>query len=66
VFEKLYLASRPLMLTELPPWEWDSKRTLLELARHIEQTHIAPEMKDSAAPSEAAGAPPAEAKDRAS
>lgn len=66
VFEKLYLASRPLMLTELPSWEWDSKRTLLELARHVEQRHSTPQQNDFPAPSDAAGAPPAEAKGRAS
>lgn len=37
VFEKLYAASRPLLLTELPDWIWDSKRTLIELVWHVEQ-----------------------------
>lgn len=69
VFEKLYLASRPLMLTELPAWEWDSKRTLLELARHVEAMQKAPARHDSPEPSDApdpTDAPPAEAKDSAS
>lgn len=38
VFERLYAASRPLLLTELPDWAWDSKRTLVELVWHIEKT----------------------------
>lgn len=38
VFEKLYQASRPLLLTELPAWEWDTKRTLLELVRHVDES----------------------------
>lgn len=38
VFERLYAASRPLLLTELPDWTWDSKRTLVELVWHIEKT----------------------------
>lgn len=37
VFEKLYEASRPVLMTELPDWEWDSKRTLIELVWHIEK-----------------------------
>lgn len=37
VFERLYAASRPLLLTELPDWTWDSKRTLVELVWHIEK-----------------------------
>ncbi|NLX10980.1 MAG: hypothetical protein GXY36_15125 [Chloroflexi bacterium] len=37
VFEKLYAASRPLTLLEQPDWDWDSKRTLVELARHVEE-----------------------------
>lgn len=37
VFEKLYEASRPLLLTELPEWHWDNKRTLIELVWHVEQ-----------------------------
>ncbi len=37
VFEKLYAESRSLLLTELPDWEWDSKRTLIELVWHVEQ-----------------------------
>ena len=38
VFERLYAASRPLLLTELPDWTWDPKRTLVELVWHIEKT----------------------------
>jgi len=38
LFEKLYDASRPLLSAQLPTWAWDSKRTLLELAQHVEQT----------------------------
>jgi hypothetical protein len=38
VFEKLYEASQPLLLTKLPDWPWDSKRTLIELVWHIEKT----------------------------
>jgi hypothetical protein len=37
VFEKLYEASKPLLLTELPDWSWDSKRTIIELVWHIEK-----------------------------
>ncbi|MBN1565687.1 MAG: hypothetical protein JXA10_17720 [Anaerolineae bacterium] len=38
VFEKLYQASKPLLLTQLPAWPWDSKRTLIELVWHLEKT----------------------------
>jgi hypothetical protein len=38
VFEKLYVASEPVLDHQMPEWEWDSKRTLVELARHFEQT----------------------------
>lgn len=38
VFEKLYAASQPVLLTQMPTWEWDSKRTLIELVWHIEKT----------------------------
>ncbi len=37
VFEKLYQASEPVLLTDLPEWEWDTKRTLIELVWHMEQ-----------------------------
>ena len=37
VFEKLYGASRPVLDSQMPPWEWDSKRTLVELVWHIEK-----------------------------
>ena len=37
LFERLYAGSRPLLLTELPGWTWDSKRTLIELVWHIEK-----------------------------
>lgn len=57
VFEKLYQASRPLMMNELPEWEWDTKRTLLELVRHVEETQ-----KKAGAPN----APDAQAKGSAS
>lgn len=36
-FEKLYTASRPVLVTDMPEWTWDSKRTLIELVWHIEQ-----------------------------
>jgi len=26
------------MMTQMPGWEWDSKRTLIELVWHIEKT----------------------------
>ena len=45
-FEQLYAASRPLLLTEMPTWEWDSKRTLVELARHYEETEWQAQKKD--------------------
>ena len=37
VFEKLYEASEPVLLTQLPDWSWDSKRTLIELVWHVEK-----------------------------
>lgn len=37
VFEKLYQASEPVLMTDLPEWEWDTKRTLIELVWHMEQ-----------------------------
>lgn len=37
LFEKLYEASQPVTLTQLPDWPWDSKRTLIELVWHIEK-----------------------------
>jgi hypothetical protein len=37
VFEKLYEASEPVLLTQLPDWTWDSKRTLIELVWHVEK-----------------------------
>ena len=37
VFEKLYEASWPVMITEMPDWPWDSKRTLVELVWHVEK-----------------------------
>lgn len=37
MFEKVYEASRPLLLDKQPNWEWDSKRTLIELVWHIEK-----------------------------
>jgi len=36
LFEKLYDASEPLLMTKMPSWSWDSKRTLLELVWHVE------------------------------
>ena len=41
-YSKLYQASRPLPLTELPAWEWDTKRTLLELVRHVDDRRKQP------------------------
>lgn len=38
VFEKLYTASKPLLATQMPQWDWDSKRTLIELVWHIGHT----------------------------
>lgn len=38
VFEKLYEASEPVLATQMPDWTWDSKRTLVELVWHIEQS----------------------------
>ncbi len=70
VFEKLYQASRPLMLTQLPSWEWDTKRTLLELARHVEETHKSSDEREPSAPvndsAAASSAPDVEAKDSVS
>lgn len=37
-FEKLYEVSSPLLITQLPDWPWDSKRTLIELVWHFEKT----------------------------
>lgn len=37
VFEKLYDASEPLLMTQMPDWTWDSKRTLVELVWHVEK-----------------------------
>jgi hypothetical protein len=39
VFEKLYQASKPVLAHQLPDWDWDSKRTLIELVMHLEKTH---------------------------
>jgi hypothetical protein len=38
MFERLYEASTPVPGTDLPDWEWDSKRTLLELVWYVEKT----------------------------
>jgi hypothetical protein len=38
VFEKLYTTSKPVLMNRLPDWAWDSKRTLVELVWHVEQT----------------------------
>lgn len=38
LFEKLYDASSPLLITQMPGWPWDSRRTLLELMWHFEKT----------------------------
>lgn len=37
LFEKLYEVSKPIPLTQMPDWTWDSKRTLLEIVWHIEK-----------------------------
>jgi hypothetical protein len=37
VFEKVYGASKPLPVTQMPEWRWDSKRTLIELVWHLEK-----------------------------
>jgi hypothetical protein len=37
LFEKQYEASQPVLMTQMPDWLWDSKRTLLELVWHIEK-----------------------------
>lgn len=37
LFEKQYEASQPVLMTQMPDWSWDSKRTLLELVWHIEK-----------------------------
>jgi len=58
LFEKLYDASRPLPDVQMPAWEWDSKRTLLELARHVEQTQMA--SQPAKAPDAPGGATPPE------
>jgi hypothetical protein len=39
VFEKVYDASQALLAHDLPPWTWDSKRTLIELVWHVEKLH---------------------------
>ncbi len=38
VFEKVYDASKPVMLAQMPDWTWDSKRTLVELVWYVEKT----------------------------
>ena len=38
VFEKVYSASRPVLITQMPEWPWDSKRTLIELVWHLEKS----------------------------
>lgn len=38
IFEKLYDVSQPVLMTDMPDWPWDSKRTLIELVWHIEKT----------------------------
>jgi hypothetical protein len=38
LFEKLYDASKPVLMNKMPEWPWDSKRTLIELVWHIEKT----------------------------
>lgn len=40
MFEKLYEASRPVLMHQMPEWAWDSKRTLVELVRHVHKTMI--------------------------
>jgi hypothetical protein len=37
VFEKVYGASKPVLATQMPGWNWDSKRTLIELVWHLEK-----------------------------
>jgi len=37
VFEKLYAASEPVLMKDLPDWNWDSRRTLIELVWHVEE-----------------------------
>lgn len=37
VFEKIYEASQPVLVTQMPEWGWDSKRTLIELVWHLEK-----------------------------
>jgi hypothetical protein len=37
VFEKLYDASKPVLMSQMPDWTWDNKRTLLELVWHTEK-----------------------------
>ena len=36
VFERLYEESQPALMTQMPEWPWDSKRTLVELVWHFE------------------------------
>jgi hypothetical protein len=38
LFEKIYAASRPVLMPDLPEWPWDSKRTLIELVWHVEKS----------------------------
>ncbi|MBN1679360.1 MAG: hypothetical protein JW966_03660 [Anaerolineae bacterium] len=38
MFSKLYEASESILLSQMPGWQWDSKRTLLELIWHVEET----------------------------
>jgi len=38
LFEKIYAASRPVLMPDLPNWAWDSKRTLIELVWHVEKS----------------------------
>lgn len=37
VFEKLYEASWPVLMNQMPDWPWDSKHTLVELVWHLEK-----------------------------
>ena len=37
VFEKIYEASKPVLMSQMPDWAWDSKRTLVELVWHVEK-----------------------------
>ncbi len=36
LFELLYEKSQPALLTQMPEWPWDSKRTLVELVWHFD------------------------------